>query len=157
MGTEIERKFLVNGDAWRQGAEQLPCAQGYLATGPPVSVRVRIMGDKAMLTVKSGRTGITRAEYEYSIPIEDARELLSTACSGAVIKKTRHLVHHAGMLWEIDEFHGDNEGLIVAEIELEAEDQPFELPPWIAAEVSDDPRYLNSNLSQHPYREWADD
>jgi len=156
MGTEIERKYLVNGDTWRQGAEQLPCAQGYLATGPPVSVRVRIMGGNAMLTVKSGKTGITRAEYEYSIPVEDARELLSTACTSAVIEKTRHLVQYAGMTWEVDEFHGENNGLIVAEIELESEDQPFESPPWLGPEVSHDPRYLNSSLSKHPYREWAD-
>lgn len=156
MGTEIERKFLVNGDAWREGAQRLECAQGYLTTGPPVSVRVRTMGDRAMLTVKSGRSGITRAEYEYTIPVDDARELLATACCSAVIEKTRHLVQHAGMTWEVDEFHGDNEGLLVAEIELETEDQPFESPPWIGEEVSLDPRYLNSSLSQHPYSEWRD-
>ena len=157
MGTEIERKFLVNGDAWRDGADRLECAQGYIATGPPVSVRVRTMGAKGMLPVKTDRSAITRGEYEYEIPVEDARELLSSACKSAVIEKTRYLVSFAGMTWEVDEFHGSNEGLIVAELELTSEDQPFESPPWLGAEVSHDPRYLNSNLSQHPYAEWGDE
>lgn len=156
MGTEIERKFLVTGDGWRGGAECLACAQGYLATGPPVSVRVRIMGEKATLNVKTATTDITRAEFEYEIPAEDARELLANSCVGSIIDKTRHLAKHGGMTWEVDEFHGDNDGLIVAEIELGREDQAFLKPPWLGEEVSGDPRYLNSHLSQHPYREWND-
>ncbi len=156
MGTEIERKFLVNGDAWRDGARRLPCAQGYLLTGPPVSVRVRVIGDEGRLTVKTDKTGITRGEFEYAIPVDDAQELLSTACN-AVVEKTRYILDHAGMTWEVDEFHGENEGLVVAEIELESENQAFDTPPWLGEEVSHDRRYLNSSLSKHPYREWADE
>lgn len=153
MGTEIERKFLVRGDEWRNGARSVDCAQGYLAAGDNVAVRVRLMGGASQLTVKSNRTGVTRLEFEYAIPPEDAREMLTECCT-TVIEKTRFYIEYEGMTWEIDEFHGDNEGLIVAEIELEREDQPFEKPPWLGEEVSTDARYFNSNLSKHPYREW---
>jgi CYTH domain-containing protein len=153
MGTEIERKFLVRGDAWRNGARRVDCAQGYLAAGDNVAVRVRIMGDASQLTVKSNRTGVTRLEFEYTIPSEDARDMLNNCCN-TLIEKTRYYIDYSGMTWEVDEFHGDNEGLVVAEIELEREDQPFEKPPWLGDEVSTDSRYFNSNLSKHPYREW---
>jgi len=154
MGTEIERKFLVHSDAWREGAKPMECAQGYLAAGPPVSVRVRIMDGRAMLNIKTATLSLTRAEYEYEIPMNDAREMIDKLCTGSVIKKSRHLIPFAGNTWEVDEFHGDNEGLVVAEIELDAEDASFEKPSWAGEEVSHDPRYLNSHLSQNPYCNW---
>ena len=155
MGIEIERKFLVTDDSWRgQGIAQ-PFRQGYLARGKGLTVRVRIAGDRALLTIKSGRKGITRDEYEYDIPVTDAEEMLDRLADGAVIAKTRTFIEFRGKTWEVDEFHGLNEGLIVAEIELDDENEAFERPPWLGAEVSDDPRYLNSALSLSPYSTWS--
>jgi CYTH domain-containing protein len=154
VGIEIERKFLVNGDAWRSGAKSVDCRQGYIAVGPPASVRVRIMGDKAHLNIKQATLAIARAEFEYAIPVADAHVLLDTLCDGRLVDKTRHYVEHGGMTWEVDEFRGSNAGLIVAELELESEDQTFERPAWLGEEVSGDPRYLNSNLALHPYSTW---
>lgn len=156
MGVEIERKFLVINDDWRAGASSRHCVQAYLAFGPPVSVRIRIMGDKATLNIKTALVGITRGEFEYGIPLDDAKALLAGSCVGAPIDKTRYLVHHAGAQWEVDEFHGANAGLIIAEIELERDDQPFDRPSWLGEEVSHDPRYLNTHLSRHPYTEWEE-
>ena len=157
MATEIERKFLVTGDEWRDGAEAVACRQGYLAIGPPASVRVRVMGDKAMLNVKQSTLEIARAEYEYAIPLEDAHRMLDTLCDGRLVEKTRHYVRHATETWEVDEFHGANAGLIVAEIELASEDQTFERPSWLGREVSGDARYLNSSLSLNPYSAWTEE
>ncbi len=155
MGIEIERKFLVNDDSWRTpDLAGTPIRQGYLAVGPPSAVRVRIAGDKAILNVKSAVISITRLEFEYPVPVDDAEEILESACDGRIVRKTRFLVEHAGMTWEVDVFDGPNEGLIVAELELESEDQPFEKPPWLGEEVSGEPRYLNTHLSTHPYTEW---
>jgi adenylate cyclase len=154
MGTEIERKFLVRGDAWRGEGKATKLAQGYLAVGPPVAVRVRVTDDRAILNIKTSTQSITRSEFEYEIPMDDAKALLAESCMGSIIEKTRYLVPHAGNTWEVDEFHGDNDGLVVAEIELDAEDAPFEKPPWLGEEVSHDPRYLNSHLSQEPYCDW---
>ena len=151
MGTEIERKFLVRGDAWRKGTKPMECAQGYLAAGPPVSVRVRIMDGRAILNIKTATLSLTRAEYEYDIPMNDAREMIDNLCEGSVIKKSRHLIPFAGNTWEVDEFHGENDGLVVAEIELDAEDAPFEKPPWVGEEVSHAPRYQTPPLTQDPY------
>jgi len=155
MGTEIERKFLVKGDAWREGAKGVPCRQGYMCVGPPVAARVRIMGDRATLNVKRATLDIARDEFEYTIPREDAEALLAGLCEGHVIEKTRYEIEYAGMTWEVDEFHGVNAGLIVAEIELDAVDQEFDRPPWVGEEVSSDARYLNSHLTRHPYSEWG--
>lgn len=156
MATEIERKFLVTGDGWRANSSATPYRQGYLSTEVERNVRVRLKGDKATLTVKGkarGAEGITRLEYQYDIPTEDATALLEL-CEKPLIEKVRHKLDVGGLEWVIDEFSGDNAGLIVAEVELESEDQPFERPSWIGEEVSHDTRYLNANLVSHPYKDW---
>ncbi len=153
MGLEIERKFLVCGDGWKAGTPQRLC-QGYLCREPERTVRVRLAGEQAFLTIKGANQGATRAEFEYPIPVEDARQLLAL-CEGPVIDKTRYTLTHAGMVWEVDEFHGDNVGLVVAEVELEREDQAFEPPPWLGQEVTHDKRYFNSSLIAHPYADWG--
>lgn len=152
MGIEIERKFLVVGDSWRQTDAQRIC-QGYMNRDKLRTVRVRIAGDAAFLTIKGRTQGATRAEFEYAIPLSDAQALLSL-CEGPLIDKRRHHVKVGGLLWEVDEFLGDNAGLVVAEIELDDEGQVFEAPSWLGAEVSHDPRYFNSNLARHPFRSW---
>ncbi len=150
MGIEIERKFLVKDDSWRAAADDgLECRQGYLAAEKGKTVRVRIMGTEAFLTIKGAMAGISRAEFEYEIPPSDAEALLAL-CGGAVVEKRRHLVNHGGMVWEVDVFGGAHAGLVLAEIELEREDQEFELPGWAGEEVSRDPRYFNAVLAQRP-------
>jgi adenylate cyclase len=156
MAMEIERKFLVADDGWRrQAGPGQPMRQGYLAGGKQVSVRVRVAGAQAWLNVKQAQSLTVRREYEYPIPLADARELLAHACESGVVEKTRYRVPHAGHVWEVDVFHGDNEGLVVAEVELASEDQPFECPAWLGRDVSAHARYLNHALARHPYREWA--
>jgi len=163
MGKEIERKFLVIGKRWKEGATAVRYRQGYLAVGPPVAVRIRIAGAEAFLTIKKStlticeattNCDITRDEFEYPIPIEDAEAMLNGLCEGDPIEKVRYRVTYGGMLWEIDVFEGANEGLVVAEIELSHPDQDFERPPWLGEEVSGDPRYLNTGLSRNPYSQW---
>ena len=154
MGIEIERKFLVVGDDWRQ-AHAVAYAQGYLNRDKQRTVRVRIIEGEAWLTVKGASAGATRAEFEYAIPRADAEQLLAL-CDGPLVRKLRRVVEHAGARWEIDEFQGDNAGLVVAEIELRSEDAAFEAPPWLGAEVTHDPRYFNSNLATAPFSSWAD-
>jgi adenylate cyclase len=154
MGIEIERKFLVVGDAWR-GAPARPYAQGYLNRDEQRTVRVRIVEDAGWLTVKGANAGATRAEFEYPIPVADARQLLEL-CDGPLVRKLRRVFVHAGATWEIDEFLGDNAGLVVAEIELAGEDAAFETPPWLGAEVTHDPRYFNSNLAAAPWSTWPE-
>ena len=154
MALEIERKFLVTGDAWR-AAPAVETAQGYLNRDPQRTVRVRIACGHAWLTVKGPTRGATRVEFEYPIPTADAEALLALS-DGPVVRKRRRVVEHAGARWEIDEFLGDNAGLVVAEIELPAEDAPFARPPWLGAEVTHDPRYFNSALAAHPYARWKD-
>lgn len=153
MAAEIERKFLVTGDAWLAGSEGIRISQGYLSQDPERTVRVRSAGAQAWLTIKGRNEGITRAEFEYEIPPADASELLAL-CLPSVIDKTRHRIFHAGHLWEVDVFHGENAGLVVAEVELADEADTPELPPWIGAEVSADPRYFNSCLASFPYSQW---
>jgi len=153
MAAEIERKFLVTSDAWRDGQSGVLLQQGYLSRDPDRTVRVRIAGEAAFLTIKGRSKGLTRSEFEYPLPLDEARELLAL-CLPPLIEKRRHEVLHGGHVWEIDEFSGDNAGLIVAELELPAEDTAFEAPPWLGREVSDDPRYFNSNLSQRPFTRW---
>jgi CYTH domain-containing protein len=152
MSSEIERKFLVRGDGWRPGPPGVLQRQGYLSAEDP-TVRVRIEGDRATLTVKGAQRGLARAEFEYGIPLADARELLDLC--GALVEKTRHLREFGGRRWEVDVFHGPNEGLIIAEVELSREDEEVALPPWVGAEVSHDPRYRVASLSRRPYREWS--
>lgn len=153
MGKEIERKFLVHGDAWREG-EGAEYRQGYLCTDKERTVRVRTAGDRAWLTIKGITHGATRPEYEYEIPLEDGRQLLSELCVKPLIEKRRYRVTHDNLTWEIDEFFGDNEGLVVAEVELNSEDQAFDKPPWAGDEVTGDPRYYNANLIEKPYKQW---
>lgn len=154
MGVEIERKFLLLGDAWRGLGQAVLLRQGYLSSARERVVRVRIEGEQAMLTIKGANVGATRGEWEYPIPLADAVELLDGLCEQPLIEKVRHRIEHAGMVWEVDEFLGANAGLIVAEIELASEDQPFEKPEWIGAEVSGDARYYNANLIRHPFSQW---
>jgi CYTH domain-containing protein len=155
MAEEIERKFLVAGDEWRHIAvSSHTLRQGYLSTVKERTVRVRLVDGEGFLTVKGITVGATRAEFEYPVPGDDAAAMLDDLCERPLVEKTRHLVEHEGLTWEIDEFAGVNEGLIVAEVELEADDQDVPLPTWVGAEVTDDPRYFNANLIAHPYREW---
>ena len=154
MAAEIERKFLVADDSWRDGTAGVRIAQGYLSQDPDRTVRVRLAGERAWLTIKGRTEGITRAEFEYAIPADDAQALLGL-CLPSVIDKTRHEVSFGGHLWEIDVFHGDNEGLVIAEVELADESISPELPPWVGAEVSLDARYFNSCLAAQPYARWG--
>ncbi len=154
MPTEIERKFLVKGDEWRTLATGTVYRQGYLSTKKGCTVRVRLVGDRGYLTIKGSTKGISRAEYEYPIPAQDAQEMLDNLCEPPLIEKTRYKIEFAGLTWEVDEFAGENQGLIVAEVELTDENQTIQLPDWIGKEVSDDPRYYNVNLTQHPYSQW---
>jgi len=157
MATEIERKFLVRRDAWHADpAAGVRYRQGYLSTAPSRVVRVRVAGDRALLTVKGRSVGIARAEFEYPIPIADANAMLDTLCMTPLIDKVRYRVAYAGRTWEVDAFEGENAGLLLAEVELPAVDAPVELPPWAGREVSDDPRYFNANLAVHPYSAWAE-
>lgn len=154
MGIEIERKFLLAGDAWHGLGQAVLLRQGYLSSARERVVRVRIEGEQAMLTIKGANVGASRGEWEYPIPLADAVELLDGLCEQPLIEKVRHRIEHAGMVWEVDEFLGANAGLVVAEIELASEDQPFEKPEWIGAEVSGDARYYNANLIRHPFSQW---
>ncbi len=154
MAIEIERKFLLRNADWRKGATGTNYRQGYLSIDPERTVRVRIAGDQGYLTIKGKTEGMSRAEFEYSIPLAEATQLLDTLCLRPLIEKVRYCVPYASHLWEIDEFAGENEGLILAEVELETHDQPVDLPPWAGKEVTTDPRYYNSSLSQNPYRDW---
>ena len=148
MHKEIERKFLVTNDAWRNAPKRAQSKQGYLKSGDGVTVRVRVMGGRAKLTVKGGGNSIERDEYEYAIPTEDAEEMLASLCVGDIVHKTRHYIEYEGLTWEVDEFHGRHAGLVIAEIELPDEDRAFEKPPWVGAEVTPDYRYSNAWLAQ---------
>jgi CYTH domain-containing protein len=149
MAKEIERKFLVRSDAWRAGADAGTLyRQGYLHSDESVSVRVRLAGDKAFLTIKGGGAGISRSEFEYPVPPEDASEILDALCHAGSVEKTRHLFPAGRHTWEIDVFAGRHAGLVLAEIELSSEDEPFDRPDWLGEEVTGDPRYLNSNLAK---------
>ncbi len=155
MGVEIERKFLLISDDWRtEIVRSTELRQGYLSRGSNSAIRVRVAPGKAELNVKSSRDGIHRLEFEYPIPADDAETLLDEIALRPLIEKTRHIVEHAGHTWEIDEFSGENAGLIVAEIELQAVDESFERPVWLGEEVSTDPRYYNSSLSERPFSRW---
>lgn len=154
MGKEIERKYLVRGDAWKALADGVLFRQGYLNSAKERVVRVRTMGDRAALTVKGITVGATRLEFEYDVPFGDAEQLLEL-CEQPLVEKTRYKIPHGGLLWEIDEFHGANEGLVVAECELESEDQAVDKPDWVGDEVTGDPRYFNSNLIANPFTTWT--
>ena len=154
MGKEIERKFLLKSDAWRSLAKGTMYRQGYLNSVKERTVRIRTVGDKAFLTIKGITVGTTRAEYEYPIPFDECNAMLDSLAEKPIIEKTRYKVPIGALTWEIDEFFGDNKGLIVAEVELTSEDQKFDKPAWVGDEVSGDPRYFNSNLIKHPFTKW---
>jgi adenylate cyclase len=155
MGQEIERKFLVRNDSWQSSVQQsIRMRQGYLSDGMERSVRVRLENDKAFINIKKSGDGIHRHEFQYRIPSEDAETLLDEVALRPLIEKTRHEVPLGGHLWEVDVFEGDNEGLVVAEIELARADEPFDRPDWLGEEVSDDLRYYNVSLREQPFRHW---
>jgi CYTH domain-containing protein len=156
MGKEIERKFLVRGEEWRDSAgEGRAIRQGYLAIGPPAAVRVRLDEEKGpLISIKSSTHGLERAEYEYAIPEEEAKELLGMSM-GCIIDKRRYKIEHGGKLWEVDEFHGENEGLVLAEVEMENTEENVTTPNWAADEVTGDPRFYNANLAEKPFSRWA--
>ena len=156
MGVEIERKFLVEGDAWRTQGEATLLRQGYLSLDPARTVRVRIDGENAFLTIKGKSVGASRGEWEYPIPVPDAAELLDGLCQQPLVEKFRHRIASGPHTWEVDEFLGANAGLMVAEIELASEDEAFEKPDWLGREVTGDARYFNSNLIRQPYSQWKD-
>ena len=157
MGVEIERKFLVVGEGWREGAVGTSYRQGYIRTQRQTTVRVRIAGQTGYLTLKGPTQGLSRLEFEYEIPVTDADQMLSELCNRPLIEKVRYRVSHNGMQWEVDEFRGDNQGLILAEVELRTTDQSIDYPPWVGQEVSHDARYFNANLSQYPFSTWREE
>ncbi len=154
MGTEIERKFLVTDSSWKRDSMSAKCRQGYVCLGSGTTIRVRVMADKGYLTIKGRSSGAARKEFEYRIPVADAEEMFECICEKPLIEKDRYTLHYEGMTWEIDEFAGENIGLVVAEVELEREDQVFLLPPWVGKEVTGDPRYYNVALVRNPYSKW---
>lgn len=158
MAIEIERKFLVVGDAWRRAVVRTEAMrQGYISSAARCSVRVRIQGDEAFLNIKEAVMGRERLEFDYGIPVEDAVEMLARFSIGPAVDKTRHFVEYGGVLFEIDVFHGDNAGLVVAELELDSADAPVPRPDWLGREVTDQKRYYNVSLADHPYSRWTDE
>ena len=155
MGSEIERKFLTKDDNYRRISKGVPYMQGYICSGKGKVVRVRVAGTKGYITIKGPQNGIKRSEYEYEIPLNDAKEMLENLCTKPLIEKHRFKVSYEGFVWEIDEFHGENEGLVVAEIELENENQQFTIPEWIGKEVTGESKYYNSSLIKNPYSKWS--
>ncbi len=154
MALEIERKFLVKHGVWLAPSAGTRYRQGYLSTDPARGVRVRLAGGQAWLTIKGKTVGISRAEFEYPIPVADAREMLDRLCRRPLIEKTRYRVEAAGLVWEVDEFDGVNAGLVIAEVELADENQRIDLPDWVGREVTGDPRYCNASLVDRPFCEW---
>jgi adenylate cyclase len=156
MGKEIERKYRLTSDDYKKEGRGILYYQGYLNSVKERTVRVRIIEDKAFLTVKGITVGVSREEYEYPIPYDDALMMLENLCERPTIKKYRYKINYKGFCWEVDEFLNENKGLLVAEIELKHEDQEFPLPPWIGEEITSDPRYYNANLVKHPFSEWEE-
>ena len=154
MPVEIERKFLVNTIPTQQINRSKKVKQGYMVNDEHQVVRVRSMDSDHFLTIKSNTRGLSRLEFEYQIPQRDALDMFKYLCGPSIIEKTRHYIEFQGHTWEVDEFHGKNQGLVVAEIELKSEDEKFEIPGWVSCEVSHDPRYYNMNLMTNPYDNW---
>ena len=153
MGIEIERKYLVKGNQWKNLAEGVLYRQGYIATVGKQTVRVRVIGDRGYLTIKGPNIGTVRSEFEYPIPVTDAEEMLNTLCDRPLIEKIRYKIPYGDLVWEVDEFLGDNAGLIIAEVELSSPDREVTLPDWIDRQVTD-AKYFNSNLTKYPYSQW---
>ena len=154
MAIEIERKFLVKEKPFSIAKRSLKINQGYIINEKSKVIRVREKGDDYFLTIKGNNIGISRLEYDFPISKDDAKELIFHFCKTTLIEKTRHYIEHEEHTWEVDEFHGQNNGLIVAEIELESEDEKFEIPDWVGEEVTQDDRYYNMNLAIHPFTSW---
>lgn len=154
MAKEIERKFLVIANTWRESATGEVYRQGYLCTDKERTVRVRTKGNRGYLTIKGMLVGATRTEFEYEIPVAEANEMLDDLCEHPIIEKKRYTIHHRGMVWEVDEFEGMNKGLVIAEVELDERNQRITLPDWVGKEVTQDPRYYNANLTKKPYTTW---
>lgn len=154
MAQEIERKFLVKDNSWRSNVEGKAYRQGYLSTVKERTVRIRAAGDQAFITIKGVSSGATRSEYEYEIPVQDGNEMLDQLCERPLIEKTRYRIPYDDLVWEVDEFAGENRGLVLAEVELKDEGQEISPPRWIGREVTDDPRYFNVNLVEHPFSRW---
>jgi adenylate cyclase len=158
MAVEIERKFLVVNDLWReQVISSSDIQQAYISNQANATVRIRIYSNKALLTIKGPTKGISRDEFEYSIPVEDAQQMLDLRQTGVVIQKTRHKVRCGEHVWDLDIFYGENEGLNMAEVELTSESEQFQMPEWVGEEVTGDRRYANSHLAEEPYRSWRDE
>jgi adenylate cyclase len=155
MPLEIERKFLVTNNSWRMPGRGTRYRQGYLSTEPARNVRVRVGAGRGFITVKGLTVNTTRPEYEYPIPVEDANEMLDTLCLKPIIEKVRYTIEHDGLLWEVDEFEGENAGLVIAEVELAEANQTIFLPDWIGEEVTDDARYYNASLIANPFTTWG--
>ena len=154
MALEIERKYLIDLEKISPLENGIRIKQGYLSTNKDSVVRVRVKNDKAYLTIKGSNSGIARLEFEYEIPLNEANEMLEKLCQKPIIDKTRYIINHENHTWEVDVFYGDNDGLVVTEVELSSEDEAINLPIWIKEEVSHDDRYYNSNLMKHPYKDW---
>jgi len=154
MGIEIERKFLLKNDGWRKLGNGELYRQGYLSTDKERTVRIRTIGEKGYLTIKGRTQGTRREEFEYDIPFEDANLMLDVLCKRPLIEKTRHKIYYKDFIWEVDEFMGENKGLIIAEVELKDVNQSLSIPEWIGREVTEDPAYYNANLVKHPYTQW---
>jgi adenylate cyclase len=152
---EIERKFIVQSEDWKEGNQGLLYCQGYLNTHKERTVRVRTIGENAFLTIKGLAVGACRREFEYEIPLEHANTMLDSLCEKPLIEKTRYKIPIEGHVWEVDEFHGSNKGLVMAEIELASEDEEFKHPEWLGREVTGDPKYFNSNLIANPFTTWV--
>jgi adenylate cyclase len=156
MGIEVERKFLVSDESWRDGVtSSTRIVQGYIAQTGSATVRVRVKGDRGFLTIKGSSVGVSRSEFEYEVPVADALAMLDELAQGPVIDKVRHLVPVGGHVWEVDVFAGENAPLVMAEVELADSQEPFDRPDWAGVEVSDDQRYFNVNLARSPYSTWA--
>ena len=154
MKKEIERKFIVLDQSYKNLGNYKYCIQGYIPSNNEPLIRVRIIGNKSYLTIKSDVNGITRLEYEYEIPIQDAKDLLELYCQESIVEKNRYIISYKSTIWEVDEFLGGNKGLVVAEVELTSEDQEYDSPEWIGEEVSTDKKYYNYNLAHHPFQKW---
>ncbi len=154
MGKEIEKKFLLKNNAWRSLSKGTMCRQGYLNSSRERTVRIRIIDDRGFLTVKGITRDAERMEYEYEIPMIEAETMLNTLCEKPLIEKIRYRIEYRGFVWEVDEFLGSNKGLVLAEVELKSKAQHFEKPEWIGEEVTEDPKYFNSNLVRNPYSKW---
>jgi CYTH domain-containing protein len=155
MGQEIERKFLVSNNTYREKADGVLYQQGFLSVDPERVIRIRVVGEKATINIKAKGKGITRPEYEYKIPFSDAMELFSDVCIQPLIEKIRYRIQIGPVIWEVDEFLGDNEGLILAEVELRNEYEQVILPGWVGEEVTHDDRYYNNYLAIHPFKKWS--